>query len=441
MDDLIINRDIKVIIGDYKSYNISKVLNSQKEKINKEDYFASAYIDNKLVGSLRIKYVNNSFVFREVYVLEEKRNFGIGKKMMIEMLKFLKIMNKNPIVLYVDPNNIIAITLYKKLGFIRVNNDKYGENYGDKYEYIYNNENIKNILFKIYSHFVTNEEMIRQKKTITDRFIENNIKTERNIKLYTDENYFAKFDNRITDQKKFILKKNSLYLGKFPKEILINNILRKELPENIIKINNYYFNNQEQLLVMENIPLRLSDFFIQNINNLNKLNDICLHIFIIIAVLQDKFKFMHKDLTLTNILLKSTDKSTFKYNLKDINYSINTHGYIPILIDLSVSTIFKIYDDQFIIYDTETLNNKYSHNINHKNIITDIKKYNWYIRDINRYVPSYDIFFFINKLNELNNNLLSIEIIKKYIQMNKEYPNFSESFLDPYHFLIKYLKK
>jgi hypothetical protein len=191
---------------------------------------------------------------------------------------------------------------------------------------------------------------------------------------------------------------------------------------------------------MEYVSLRLSDFMITNINNLDILNDICLQIFFIIAILQEKFKFMHKDLTTTNILLKPTTDITINYNLHNKIYSIKSHGFIPVLIDLASSTIFKSYDNKLIIYDTESMNSKYSHEsitTNEKNttLITDIKKYNWYIRDVNKYVSSYDIFFFINELKKLNQTFLNINIIQKYRDTIKYYPKFSESYISPSDFL------
>jgi GNAT superfamily N-acetyltransferase len=122
MEELIINRDVKISIGDYRSYNRSKVLNSKKDTIGKMDYFASAYLNDELVGSLRIKYADNSYIYREVFVLENKRGFGIGKKLMIETLKLLITKNKQ-IILYVDSKNEIASGLYKKLGFIEIPSD------------------------------------------------------------------------------------------------------------------------------------------------------------------------------------------------------------------------------------------------------------------------------------------------------------------------------
>jgi hypothetical protein len=84
MEELIINRDVKISIGDYRSYNRSKVLNSDKDSIGRMDFFASAYLNDELVGSLRLKYIDASYVYKEVFVLENKRGLGIGKKLMIE---------------------------------------------------------------------------------------------------------------------------------------------------------------------------------------------------------------------------------------------------------------------------------------------------------------------------------------------------------------------
>ena len=126
--------NIKLIIGNSKKYNKNKILSEKYKKkfIGPNDFFLSAYSSNKLIGSLRIKCIDNVYVIRDLYILPDYRGQGIGKKIMIYILDFLKPKHKK-IVLYVDPNNIVAISLYTKLGFKLVNkNDKYG----DIYEYI-----------------------------------------------------------------------------------------------------------------------------------------------------------------------------------------------------------------------------------------------------------------------------------------------------------------
>ena len=253
-------------------------------------FFASAYLNDELVGSLRIKYVNASYEYREVFVLENKRGLGIAKKLMIETLKLLITKNRK-IILFVDPKNEIASELYKKLGFELI---KKNDKFGDKYEYLYQTktyELIKIKLLSIIGRYVSPEEMTKQKSYVISKFNKFNIDVTRNIEMYADENYFIKIDKRTTDQEKYIFNKNSLYLGKFPKEIIINEILRSCLRPNVVKINNFFFNNSEQMLVLENIPLRVSDFFTTHIDNIKLLNSICYQIFIMIAIFQEKFEF------------------------------------------------------------------------------------------------------------------------------------------------------
>jgi ribosomal protein S18 acetylase RimI-like enzyme len=106
-----------------------------RQLIDKNDYFISAYDkdseEEELSGSLRIRFKDNSYIIRDVFVLENKRNLGIGKKLMIETINFLK-KKKKPIVLYVDPENAVAISLYKKLGFKLIFKS---DLFGDKYQY------------------------------------------------------------------------------------------------------------------------------------------------------------------------------------------------------------------------------------------------------------------------------------------------------------------
>jgi ribosomal protein S18 acetylase RimI-like enzyme len=133
-----INKQVKkdtlhVKIGGYKEYTNKKIVldNSSKKKtsIGKLDYFASGYENNILVGSLRVKHIDNSYVIREVFVIPEKRGLGYGKILVSKILDFLK-NKKLPIYLYVDPENMVALELYKKLGFKLI---KKNDLYGDKY--------------------------------------------------------------------------------------------------------------------------------------------------------------------------------------------------------------------------------------------------------------------------------------------------------------------
>ena len=112
------------------------------------------------------------------------------------------------------------------------------------------------ILDKIFSHYISDNglQIIQSKLT---KGLKTLNYSGRKIKLYYNNDIFIKIDTRTTDQEKYIINNDSLLLGKFPKEILINNILRKELPNNIVKIINYYFNSKTQIIIMENTILTL----------------------------------------------------------------------------------------------------------------------------------------------------------------------------------------
>jgi hypothetical protein len=301
---------------------------------------------------------------------------------------------------------------------------------------------MENILQKIFTHYLSDDDLNKKEKTIKNI---TNIKkvhypTQRNIELYKSKKYFTKFDKRTTDQKKYTLTKNTLHLGKFPKEILINNILHKELPNNIVKIHNYYFNSNKQILIMENLPMTFKDYLTKNKQDTNKIHTLCTQIFLLFAILQDKYQFMHKDLTLNNILLKHYPHENITYTYQNKPYSVKTFNVVPVLIDFATSTIFKLHQD-FTIYDTETLNNtkQYPHD-KQPEIITDMKKYSWYIRDVNVFNASFDIFVFIQNVSHIL-NVKNIPILNTYIETCKEYPNYSEKYMSPGEFILSNLKQ
>ena len=84
------------------------------------------------------------------------------------------------------------------------------------------------------------------------------------------------------------------------------------------------------------------DFFDKHLDNSNLLNSICKQIFFILAILQDKFEFMHKNFNFNNVIIKKYNHKSIKYKLKEKEYEINTYNYIPVLYNFSFSTIFKI---------------------------------------------------------------------------------------------------
>jgi hypothetical protein len=302
---------------------------------------------------------------------------------------------------------------------------------------------MEDIIKKVYSHYLSEKELLEKEKEILmlkdiKKF---DFKALRNISLYSNENYFIKIDYRNNDQKSYKLEDNMLMVGKFPKEIIINNILRKELEFNLVKIHNYYFNNTKQILVMENAGVTFQEIIMKELNKLEFLNDKIYEIMVILAILDNKFKFMHKDLHTQNILMKKTNNKYNEYILNGKEYKIKSHGYIPVFIDLSTSSIFKINDKQFEIYDF--LKCTYVHkdlNI-FKGLITPnifINKFVWYNKDINIYNPTFDIYYLFTRINEFI-DISKIKIVKDYFKMRGfgGY-NYSESLMSPLKFISIY---
>lgn len=117
-------------IGTPSQYSKSKmVAEKAPDSIPPGSYFLTMKDGPQLVGSLIAKRYNDSYVIRLVEVVGEFRGMGFGTKMMSEIIQFLK-PKKLPILLYVDPSNKSAISVYTKLGFKKI---KEGTAFGDKY--------------------------------------------------------------------------------------------------------------------------------------------------------------------------------------------------------------------------------------------------------------------------------------------------------------------
>ena len=119
------NKDIDRLI-EYKKRTIFEYAKDlSKEEINKinnyvtnevpeliNDY-CNIVVDNKTVGCLLLTKKDDGKLLDEIYLEEEYRNKGIGTSILKEVI------SSNDIVyLWVYKENIQAISLYKKLGFI-----------------------------------------------------------------------------------------------------------------------------------------------------------------------------------------------------------------------------------------------------------------------------------------------------------------------------------
>jgi len=119
------------MIGTPSQYSPSKLVGLKSpESLEKGEYFMNIKENNTIVGSLWVKKYNNTYIFRDIFVIPDYRRQGIASQMITAMLKHLK-PKKLPIFLYVDSDNKAAISAYVKLGFEKVKKGAYG----DKYEY------------------------------------------------------------------------------------------------------------------------------------------------------------------------------------------------------------------------------------------------------------------------------------------------------------------
>ena len=87
------------------------VTNSVSEMF--KDYYNIVF-DDKIIGSILLKDIQEGKSIDEIYIEKEFRNNGIGTDIIMKVVK--KSNNKN-IYLWVYKENIKAVSLYKRLGF------------------------------------------------------------------------------------------------------------------------------------------------------------------------------------------------------------------------------------------------------------------------------------------------------------------------------------
>ena len=90
-------------INNYVKNNVPKLLNN----------YSNIVVDNKVVGCLLLTDKDDGTLLDEIYLEEEYRNKGIGTNIIKEVIS-----NNDLIYLWVYKENIQAISLYKKLGFV-----------------------------------------------------------------------------------------------------------------------------------------------------------------------------------------------------------------------------------------------------------------------------------------------------------------------------------
>ena len=85
------------------------VINSVNEIF--KDYY-NIIIDDKIIGSVCIRDLENAKLLDEIYLEKEFRNKGIGTDIIRKIIE-----NNESVYLWVYKENIKAVSLYKRLGF------------------------------------------------------------------------------------------------------------------------------------------------------------------------------------------------------------------------------------------------------------------------------------------------------------------------------------
>ena len=119
---------------------MDKVLSyTEKAKIRKSvdkniertcELYKIIYIDNKIAGAYLVLPYDDGYIIDEIYLFKEFRNNGIGTKIIQELIKEYK-----TLYIWVYKNNVDALRLFEKLGFILVNK---GRTMILKYDGVYN---------------------------------------------------------------------------------------------------------------------------------------------------------------------------------------------------------------------------------------------------------------------------------------------------------------
>lgn len=113
--DLEIIKDKLDDFDDFWNYNILK-----SELENENSKYIVAKINDEIVGFGGIWLAPFEIHITNIVVRKDKRNNGIGTKLMNEILNMAKKENLKEITLEVNSNNLSAIKLYEKFDFKKV---------------------------------------------------------------------------------------------------------------------------------------------------------------------------------------------------------------------------------------------------------------------------------------------------------------------------------
>ena len=198
---------------------------------------------------------------------------------------------------------------------------------------------IHNILYKLINSktFHRKEKMNREKILYLSNncvIIVFNLKTDNKTKIIV---------KKVTSKSK-ILSNNSFFICRF-----VTNKLKNEI-QNFRYMYGYEIYRNKQVLYLEYIRGRTFKNFIQsNMYNTDKhkidlFHNFLLQIILCLEYIQDKFKFVHYDLHLENIMISPCDNlNPFVFNLSNQTIELKNFGYLVYFIDFdfSISSLTK----------------------------------------------------------------------------------------------------
>lgn len=163
---------------------------------------------------------------------------------------------------------------------------------------------------------------------------------------------FYKFGNNgyncTLARQEYIISRNLLlkcsHIPNFLRPIIYmkNHLVRKDVNINPFSIDSCKKQNIMcvDIVIFEYLSYKMSfhDFIKKYIDNIKIINSIVLQILLSIIIAQQNCEFVHNDLHAKNIVILQCDKNLkLEYTLKIIDelkvFTINTHGFIPVIID------------------------------------------------------------------------------------------------------------
>lgn len=108
-------------VSDNDLIYIQAVLNSEFHINYEKDVFSKEFVyieDNKIVGLIVYSLIYDRIELNYIYVEKVMRNMGIASKLLLYMIEDGTHNKVKNVTLEVNVNNVEAISLYKKYGFV-----------------------------------------------------------------------------------------------------------------------------------------------------------------------------------------------------------------------------------------------------------------------------------------------------------------------------------